>query len=227
MSDLGSRMIAIAALLVLAAIGFARVGRRLAVLTVEESFAHEYFQRFQDFMRSAGKDLDAYTWLTRHSARMQDVLGPWGFLSSYHRPFTNIMYENVPVTATLLPDLYRELNQSSFGPHAPTVAVLEQALQECLVRHSGVREGQIKAAMGDLKNPFVWFREGVGFVLALPFSLLGWLGVVSIPSVQRVGGSPVARGVKGILSLLALAASVITICTGWGPFVAQLRSLVP
>jgi hypothetical protein len=52
-------------------------------------------------------------------------------------------------------------------------------MRDVLVRYSGTLDEWDQDSRKDLKNPIVWFREGVRTVIAIPFRFLKFLGILS------------------------------------------------
>lgn len=226
MPDFLSRAASLLAVALLLVIGLAGLRRRLKDVVDRQAFTQQFLQNLRSFIGSQGSDGFTYSWLTERSARMQEELGAWGFLQGFSRPFENLVFSNAPVIITLLPELYDELNRGGLtGGNQPAIARYEQTLQEVLVRQLGILDRLGLERRSELRNPFVWFREGVRSVVFLPISLLGWLGITSVSVVRRLTSSVFAGVLAGVLSLLGLVSAVVTIVVGWEPFLAKLQGL--
>ncbi len=66
----------------------------------------------------------------------------------------------------------------------------------------------------DLRNPIVWFREGVAVILLLPVRLLRSLGLLSESGSASVARSALFRLVAGLVALIGLLASFIELVLG-------------
>lgn len=64
-------------------------------------------------------------------------------------------------------------------------------------------------------NPFICFREGVRFILGLPVLVLYWSGFVSTRTISAARVSSVFKFISGVITLIGLISSIITILLGW------------
>jgi hypothetical protein len=219
-------LLALVALLGLVVVGFARLRHRRSELVEDVKFGAEFMEHLQVFFRSRGKDNAAYAWLTQNSLRMQRELGAFGWLTAYRRPFDSIVHNHAAVITTLLPELYGELNNVGYsGPNEIAVAQMQQTLQEVIIRHGGLLQERDQAIVRDLRNPVIWFREGVRAVVYLPVSLLTWLGLAPAASADRVSGSFLGRFLTGVIGVVTLVAALVTIAVGWDEFASKIAAL--
>jgi hypothetical protein len=222
-ADIRSRLVAGLIVLLLLLTGSVSVYRRLVDTRRRRAFAIEFLSSFQDFMRSDGTDSDKYAWLVSKSVRMQRDLGIYGYLESYHPAFARVVYRNVAVITTLLPDLFTELSNRGLGRWEEAIAKLQQTLQEVLLRYLGVLDEKIAVTYSELRNPFVWFREGVKASLFLPLTLFSWLGLMSVHTLKRIVNSVLAQWISGVVATVGFLSAVITLVTGWTVFVALIQ----
>jgi hypothetical protein len=94
-------------------------------------------------------------------------------------------------------------------------------LQETLVRHLGTLSDRRELLARSIKNPIIWLREGVRALIALPLSILGWLGVLSERAVGRITGSKIFGGLSGLAGAVGFVSAVMGVVLGWDKF-AQL-----
>jgi hypothetical protein len=183
-----------------------------------EDFASEFMERLRSYLESSGKDTEAYGWLIHRSNKMQIQLGPEGVLAAYKPPFANFQYQNYPVVLNLLPELRRALEDNILsGQHySHQYGML---LQETLIRHGGSLHDRAETLARSLKNPLAWLREGVRAMVALPLSVLAWVGLLSEATVGRITGSKIFRVLSGFAAIIGFVSAVMGIALGWEAFV--------
>lgn len=99
-----------------------------------------------------------------------------------------------------------------------------RTLQDTLVRYIGtlddVREGIVSA----LKNPLVWLGEGVRVVIALPFSVLAWLGMMSQRRADLITAGGIFKLASGLVGTIGFLSGVMGIVLGWDQFLSFLKT---
>jgi hypothetical protein len=218
-----SRLYAILLLFVVAVIGIitVQVKRRNISQRIDDSGA--YFKCLQDYARSQGKDMAKYTWLVEQSDKMQLELGINGIIS-YKPPAASYFMNDYPVIINLLPELHREFNDRIF-PDDGLTNNLSLMLQETLLRHIGSLKELNKEVDGQLKNPLIWLREGVKYILLIPLTILQWFGVISGNFILKVSNNALVRLISGLIALLGFISSIITIVIGWPQVISYWHSL--
>jgi hypothetical protein len=63
-------------------------------------------------------------------------------------------------------------------------------------------------------------------VLIFPLSLLNWLGIIRESTVARIMGNVLFKLIAGIIALLSLLGTIITIVTGWTPFFTTVKNFL-
>jgi len=190
--------------------GFARVWMALSQCLDERKEVETYIGVFTSYMQSRGADNQAYGALIERSLRIQELLGDVGVMALYVAPFGRHTVRNYPIILNAVPEMHREFGQSYSGQshHSHLVG-------ETLVRFMGWSADQIGDKQRELRNPVVWFREGVATLLLLPVWLLRSLGLLSSSRSGRLAHSAVFRLLTGVVSLLGLLSALITIILGW------------
>src|SRR3712207_4903943 len=90
--------------------------------------------------------------------------------------------ENGQSRVNMLPEIRRSSGEIEFGL-GRQFDEYASLIQEALIRHTGILDDFRAQRIRELKNPLIWFREGVQLTLLSPFLFLRWLGVDRIPSL--------------------------------------------
>lgn len=205
-------------LIVIAVAGFICLLREFSRLKDDRDLAEDFLGRLKEYVDSGGQDGDAYTWLIHRSPRMQARIGPLGIVS-YRPPFENYIIHNYPVILNLVPELRRYFTIYSTRQAQHCAALVA----ETLIRYIGFVDDLLEDTKRDLRNPVVWFREGVQFVLAIPFSFLSWIGLISTSTVDKVTNSGLFKAISALVSLLSFIGLVVGLIVDWQPFWEIIR----
>lgn len=213
----------ISILVVIAIIGFTKVLAIRSSISKRLDNTNTYLKRLQDYVASNGQDNISYTWLIEKSTQMQFELGSQGIID-YKPPAAMYYITNYPVIVNLLPELRRALNERHlFDDSLPRDYSI--MIQEVLIRHIGVLKDNHEESNHWITNPFVWLREGVKSILLFPFNLLQWVGLASPSFTATLSSNPLMRTFSGLVVLVGLIASIVTITIGWSEFISLWHKL--
>jgi len=220
--NLSDRTVLVTALAIVLSLGFVRLVREKSRVSEEISFSDDFFRKLKAYFESNGRDNESYVWLTHRSRKMQSQMGAYGIYASYKPPYANFQYQNYPVILNMLPELRKTLDDSvlSRGDLAKQYAV---SLQETIIRYVGVMEDMENEYFKSIRNPVMWFRDGIRVIVALPLSILGWLGVLSEKSVSSLISSKEFRLVTAFVGIVSFVSAVMGIALGWEQFQAMLK----
>jgi hypothetical protein len=203
-------------------LGLLRLVRSKLRLSEEMAFAAEFMQKLKAYVESNGSDTESYGWLTHRSNKMQQKMGYHGVYASYRPPYANFQYPNYPIILNMLPELRKtfedDVLRRSDLPHQYAVSI-----QEAVIRYDGVLEDREDEILKNIRNPVIWFREGVRMIVALPVSLLGWLGALSEKSVLTLTSSKVFRIFAAVVGFVSFVSAVMGITLGWEQFHTMVR----
>ncbi len=206
---MGDRYLIIIILLVVLVIGFIRLLMKHRSLVNEANFAQEYLTKFRKFANSYLNSFDGqlYDWLNHRLIKINSQIGILGEVD-YRPPFANYIVKNYQ----LIPNTLGEMRSRMAHPS------LVAKCDDILVRYIGLADDWLTTSSKRLKNPFVWLREGVQSILALPILVLNWLGVISITTVNSLNENLFFKVLSGLVALVGLLAGIVTIALGWERF---------
>jgi hypothetical protein len=220
--NLSDRIVLVNALAIVLSLGFARIIREKSRVSGKISFSEDFIDKLKVNFESNGRDNESYVWLTHRSSKMQNQMGAYGIYASYKPPYANFQYQNYPIILNMLPDLRKALQDRvlSRGDLAQQYAV---SLQEAIIRHVGVMEDRENEYFKSIRNPVIWFREGIRIIVALPLSILEWLGVLSEKSVSSLISSRAFRLCTAFVGIVCFVSAVMGIALGLEQFQAMLK----
>ena len=77
-----------------------------------------------------------------------------------------------------------------------------------------------------IKNPLVWFREGVKIILLLPLSILNQLGLFSNKFYYKLKSSLFFKITSSLIAIIGFVSSIVTIVLGWNKFYQIIKSIL-
>lgn len=182
----------------------------------------QFLTKFTVWCNGEGKDHEAYVWLQRRVNDIQGAVGATGVIS-YRPPFANYMFTNYQLLLNELPDIRRQFSDGHYrylgGDH-----LLGQihSVTDCLQRFIGIAEGVRDREKKRRWNPIVWLAGGVGWVLAIPVSLLAETGLLSAARTSSIVNSKLFAVAKFLVSAAGVFSTVMSIALGWDGFVSML-----
>jgi hypothetical protein len=211
------RTILIFALSLACALGLIRVIHQRMRISNKLVFAAEFLQKLRAYVDSNGHDNESYGWLTHRSGKMQRQMGHHGIYASYRPPYANFQYSNYPIILNMLPELRKTFDDDVLnrGDLAHQYAI---AIQEAIVRYVGNLDDIEQEYIKNLRNPFIWFREGVRAIVSFPVSILGWLGALSERTVSALISSKSFQFVSALVGIVGFISAVMGIALGWDQF---------
>jgi len=72
-----------------------------------------------------------------------------------------------------------------------------------------------KSIQRELRNPIIWFREGIRQILSVPVFFLNWFGIISSRTLNSVKDSLIFKVVSGLIAFVTLVSGVVTIIVGY------------
>jgi hypothetical protein len=189
--------------------------------------AESFLAQLQAFIRSHGQDTDAYSWLLRRSHGLQVEMGALGVLG-FKAPHANYIVHNWPVVVNSLTEMRLWSDQGYRASGAPRQQFYDYGatLQEAILRFAGTLEDRIGELTRSLRNPLIWFRNGITLILLAPFMVLRSLGVSGIPEATALSGKSVFKMLAAVATLATIAASAVTIIDGWDKTLLFTKTVV-
>ena len=178
-------------------------------------FSDKYFQTYDRYSRSGDFDGKLYVWLTMNVSKIQNYVGSFGIMS-YKPAFQNYMINNYQIIINTIPK-FREGQVEKFDVGG---------VDDCLLRYIGYLKEYSKDTLKNLRNPIIWFREGFRALLSVPIFILGWFGIISNRTVNSIKDSLIYKVISGLIALVTLVSSIVTIVVGYHQTVEFVKRLL-
>lgn len=149
-------------------------------------------------------DGEQYVWLTMNVSKIQNYVGSFG-VTAYKPAFQNYMIKDYPIILNTIPK-FREGQVKSLDVGS---------VDDCLLRYIGYLEDYQKGTQRNLRNPIIWFREGVKEILSMPIFILNWFGIISSRTLNSVKDSLIYKVISGFIALVTLVSGIVTIIVGY------------
>jgi len=216
----------LAVLAVILAIGIARILQRFASAIGQARSARAFRERFHRFADSSGQDAAAYERLTFLTERMGQAMGRHAAVD-VKPPFHGHSASKYATVLHFIPDLrkhFADLAQGGYGLGNDGANWIYTAIDDALIRFLGDLDATVHAARYQMINPIAWFREGVERILALPFYVIGWFGVLEDGGAAAIERRPAFRAVAGIAAIVVAGTIASTLIVGEQKTAAAYRS---
>lgn len=167
-------------------------------------FSNKYFESYDRWSRSGNFDGEKYVWLTMNVSRIQNNLGTFGIMD-YIAPFQTYKVSNYQIVINTIPK-FRDGSIQDFDVNS---------VDDSLLRYIGYLNEYQKDTLRNLKNPFIWFREGFREILSIPIFILSWFGIISNRTLNSIKNSLIYKVVSGLIALVTLISGIVTIVVGY------------
>ncbi len=219
------RIIAASIVFLLLLVGFISIRRDYKRLSDQTVLATEFLKKFTEYLNSQGKDYSLYSWLIQKSPKLQIAMGQYGVMQAYSPPYSGVMYQNYQTVVNLLPEIRREFEDDIYLRNVRGLREYANLIHESLLRYIGDLDDRLNDKIKELRNPVIWLREGGSWVLLLPLLIFHWLGLLGESLLKNIANNLLFRILSGIVTLLGLLSTIITIVVGWDSFVGYLEKL--
>lgn len=199
-------------------IGLIRVVIRYRNHNEDIKFASTYLENYQKFINKISQDQldhELYYLLIRQTDKIQKQIGLFGIVD-YKPPFSRRVIQNYQLIVNTLPEIRTGM------AHPADMASIE----DILIRYLGSEEEQNSVYYRNLFNPFIWLREGVRFILILPFLILEWAGVISEESSNTINEGGFFSFISGIIAIIGFIATIVGLVVDWEQFVQTVKRLL-
>lgn len=152
-----------------------------------------------------------YDYLNKKCYEVQNILGIYGIAIDYIDPIRNVKFKNYQILTNCTNEIaaYSRAGINKFAIESG------QIINDCIGKYLGYVETETKKLLWSLINPFIWIRDGIRVIVRLPIYLLYWTGIIEYSNYIKMETSIITK----IIDVLGFVGTVITIVTGYEPFV--------
>jgi hypothetical protein len=212
--------IGLVAVVCIAALGRVNLWRFSRSIVGYEAFAQGFRSRFIEYMNSRCCDQQAYEWLITNSPRMQSEIGDCGLVHGYCEPYGQVVYETWPIIINAIPQIRGVAHRPDL------VNTYASKVDDALMRHLGALSENARVCRAEMRNPTIWLREGVRTLIAIPFNLLSWFGILGSATVSGITASHAFKAIAGITGLVGfvgmVAGLIVDVPDAWSKILSLL-----
>lgn len=186
------------------------------------NYYNDFFDLIDCLLSTKQVNQQLYVKLTQGVNKMQRELGSDGIIDMQD-PLRGIRSPNYQLLINFLPEVNQCSNLwDSLG--YPNSIMMERflssanACRDMFLRHIGTLEEFEQEERANLLNPFSCLADGISLILWIPKYILASLGLFSARSFYSWKTKKVAKSLSGMVAILGLISSIITIVIGWNDF---------
>jgi len=186
---------------------------KIKKLKQNRDFTNTFREDFFEYFNSNPEKSELYTQLIYNSNRMQRILGYFGILSKFRPPFANYILSNIEILSTFLPEIRKSFHENILRKQSTQYA---QAIDDATLRYLGSVDEQIKAYKLKYRNPIKLFKDGIYYIISLPFEILRELNLIPSFAFNLLIKS--LSLISGIATLITIVSGMVTLILGWKDF---------
>ncbi len=186
------------------------------------NFTKEYYGKltilFSNILNTKKFNNKDYVWLMSNSDKMQMILGETGIVT--YKQF-NMLYKNIPILLNVLNEIPSSINDSYL--------IDNQSFSWCqnaFLRKIGILNEYIDNAPKRLLNPLTNLTDGIKWILGIPINILYSIGLISYDSKNKIKNNIMFKLFSGIISLLTLLSTIMSVTLGWNEFLEIIKGLL-
>ncbi|QGG57901.1 hypothetical protein [Paenibacillus sp. B01] len=191
----------------------------------KNNYSVEFINIFREFatilIQQEHFESEKYQWLMMNASKMQNMMGSYG-IASYKPPFANYMFKNYQLIVNGIREIKDTFQRaaSSYGLSFEKRWVIESIniVDDALITFVGAMGNYKDEVNKQLKNPLIWLREGVRFVVTSPISLFYWSGLMKYRTYNIISNNFFVKFLSFLIGIVGVVSSIVTIVTGYTPF---------
>lgn len=209
--------------LIVCLLGFLKLIRHKMDSEKEREFSGQFLEKYREFcnkLMDNNYDGEIYQWLKLNSAKMQQQMGQYGIAYSYKPAFLNVMYNEYQMILngiSHIRDLYSQFNGLRIGSEA--ICSEMSGIDDMILTYMGALDNRIDNIVSQIRNPMIWLREGVRLIVTFPIYLMYWSGLIRYRTYSSLINNFFVKLVTFLVTLIGLISSIVTIVTGYTPFI--------
>jgi hypothetical protein len=221
------KIIAISSVVGLLILGLIRILKDYFLFQEKIQSVTEFLNKFEDYLESQGNDFNSYSWLMKKSPKVQSDMGGYGIAAQFRTPYAHhYTHVNYPLILNIIPEIRKELSQHSSLQNIAALREYEAIIHESIWHYTGVLNEYLDQHKKRLKNPAIWFTEGISWLLLLPISILSWVGLFGETLVRKIARNQLFKILAGLVTLLGAVSTIMTIVIGWDAFMKTLKMIL-
>ena len=213
------KIIAILVVIILLIIGRIRISYKIKGIQKKIISSDEFLGTLKDYLNSLGKDQKTYSWLVQMSPQFQLEMGFYGVIPNFYHQPSRTSISNYQIIINGISELRRMFDNQDLPNDKVVLRDFGLSLIESILRHRGELLSDLSVIEKGLKNPIIWLTQGISWVLLLIPYFLNQIGLISEAKFSSLEKSPLLKIISGVVSLMELTGTIMTLIMGWDAFV--------
>ncbi len=223
------RLYPLFAVIALCIIGFIKVAVSLRNTVKEREFAIEFLSNYREFSNKLFQDNvddELYQWLKLNGAKMQKRISISGISCNYKPAGANYIVKGYQLILNGVSNLLREYHQfGDLGFGRNMVHDEATLIDDTLLTYMGGLNSEYDQGISEAKNPLIWLREGVRTIVVMPISLMYWSGLIQYRTYSILSNNFLIKLIAFLVAFIGLIGSIVTIVTGYEPFIKIINDI--
>lgn len=174
------------------------------------------FNKLNQSINTNNFDNNIYSILMRKSEEIQDLLGHHGIIATYQASRYDHIYYNYQVIVNEIPKIRHNYSNLSNFTNIGSSCIGDSInlIEDSLLKKSGGIEKLNNIYTKELKNPLIWLRNGIQFVVTLPILMIYWSGLMKYQSYVTITNNFFVKSISFVIGMVELYGTAVTIVTG-------------
>ncbi|WCK57342.1 hypothetical protein PP175_29570 (plasmid) [Aneurinibacillus sp. Ricciae_BoGa-3] len=216
-------------------LGLLRNFNKYKDITKKNEFTTQFLSAYREFCSDLAKNcvqIDKYEWLKINSVKIQKMMGKYGIADTYQPAGVTYLLRDYAIILNGISEVYelsRRMYQGIGSPLDFEISMFQESarmIDDSLLMYYGVLKNDSEDKLKELINPFIWLRDGVRGIVTFPIYLLYWSGLMQYATYNKVNNNFVVKFISLIFSVLGVVSSVVTVVTGYTPFITILNGFI-
>jgi hypothetical protein len=182
----------------------------------------QYAITLTNFYNSRGVNRQEYIQLMKNANIIQSYLGNEGYARVQMTFEHDAPVYHYSIIRDGIPQLYDYFTKG-LNSQANQIA---NHISGTLYSKIGSYENELSVCKDTLRNPFKLFLTGIQQTVLIPIYILSWIGLFGNETIKKISELFFLKLLSGILALIGIISSIMTIILGWDNFSQYIDKLI-
>lgn len=205
--------------------GFIKILIKFKKVKNNISECENYRYKVCEFIEKINQDefsYEVFEYLNSQSYSIQKIIGAFGVAANYKPSYANYFITNYDIIINEVNNLLSCYSNGFRKGISDSLIMIDSSIG----KYMGYAEDKRKKVFKDLCNPFVWIREGVRAIVTFPIFFMYWTGIIEYSNYNKIQNNKIVRFGSVIFGTLGFISTLITIITGYEPFMNIISSFI-
>ena len=204
-------------LIIVLILGFSNIVYRIIKMNKDQQIAIIYRNKLVEFLQSMNKGKVLHSNLEYLN---KSIIGELGIATSVINPMLGLQYNNYQIIINGVDEISRSIRIGLINQAIDAGVMMDSSIG----KYIGYVDSNRKELISNMKNPFIWLREGIRVIVGFPIYFLYWTGLIQYSSYSKLKSNIVVRFIGVIVGITGFVSAIIGIITGYGPFMQIIKT---